>query len=71
VQDLLSVRYTVYVFAMRPEAIVLLPPAGDHVYVKGEVPPLAVTVAEPFAPPMQLTLLETIEPPSTVGCVRL
>jgi hypothetical protein len=34
-----------------------VPPLGDHAYERDPVPPLAVTLAEPFAPPLQLTLV--------------
>jgi hypothetical protein len=51
-----------------PLAVALLPPEGVHKYVKGAVPPVAETVADPFAWPLQPTLLldemDAVGPPT-------
>ena len=52
-----SVTVTVYVPAVRPVAVALVPPDGAHEYVNGPVPPVIVTVADPFPPPLHDTLV--------------
>jgi hypothetical protein len=50
-----SVTVTVYPPAVRPVAEEPVPPEGAHEYVYPEVPPDAVTEAEPVLPPKQST----------------
>lgn len=50
-----SVTVQVYVPAVRPVAVAAVPPEGVQLYVYGDVPPEAATVAVPVAPPKQLT----------------
>ena len=50
-QPFLSDTVTVYVAALRPVAFKFDPPEGDHEYVYGVIPPVAVTVALPLLLP--------------------
>ena len=55
-QLLASVTVTVYEPAQRPVMLSITDPVGSsHRYVKGAVPPLTVTKAEPSQTPLQLT----------------
>ena len=66
-----SVTVTVYVPALRPEAVAFVCPPGAHANVYGDVPPTGVAVALPVLPPLHFTF--TIEPvltdKATAGCV--
>src|ERR1700733_8277216 len=72
VQPFLSVIVTVYVPAVRPVAVALVPPLGVHAYVYGVVPPAPVAVALPLLPPLQLTFtILPVEAVSNTGCVTV
>ena len=68
VQVLLSVIVTTYVPALRPDADGPLPPEGDHEYVYVPVPPVTVTVAEPFGFPQVAGVVAEVAL-SAGGCV--
>jgi hypothetical protein len=70
-QAFASVTVTVYVPALSPVAIAPVPPAGAHEYVYPPAPPLATTVADPFAPPEQETFVCEPVVPMADGCVML
>jgi hypothetical protein len=65
------VTVTVYVPAASPVAVAAVPPDGDHEYVYPGVPPLGVTVAEPFVLPLHDTFVWALVVASGAGCVML
>src|SRR5688572_30292071 len=69
VHPLASVTVTVYVPAVRPVALALVPPEGAQLYEYAGVPPPAVAVALPVFPPKQRTGVMVAETVSNVGCV--
>ena len=58
-QPLASETFTVYNPAERFDAVVPVPPAGDHEYVNGPVPPITFTDALPLFPPLHETPART------------
>ena len=65
-----SVMITVYVPCDKLD-MDLAVDAVLHKYVKGDVPPNAVTLAEPSLPPLQLTFVPVMLKVSKDGCVTI
>ena len=65
-----SVTVQVYVPAIKPEAVIPVPPNGVQLYVNAPVPPEADIVAAPLLPALQETFVcETAFTTITDGCV--
>jgi hypothetical protein len=71
VHPLASFAVMVYVPAVRPVAVALLPPVGVQLYVNGGVPPVNTAVALPTEFPKQGSLEVILVVSVIVGPVRV